>query len=85
MEYKYKINVNNYPYDDPYFKESIQFANEAMTTFSDKMISYFKQSINLYKQSITQKYGKEFTQEPWVLFVVEDSERNVIDQKFIET
>lgn len=85
MEYKYKINVNNYPYDDPYFKESIKFANEAMTTFSDKMISYFKQSIDLYKQSITQKYGKEFTQEPWVLFVVEDSERNVIDQKFIET
>jgi len=42
MEYKNKINVDNYPNDDPYFKESILFANEAMTTFSDKMISYFK-------------------------------------------
>ena len=59
-----------------------------MSSFTDKMIDSFKTAINLYIKSIDDKYSSQknkiselFTtkRDPWVLFVVENSERNVID------
>jgi len=35
---------------------------------------------------MNRKFGADINSlDPWVLFVVEDAERNVIDQKIIET
>ena len=55
-----------------------------MGQFTNKMISYFKHAIDLYKASMKSKFHHD-SQDPWVLFVVESIERNVIDQKVIET
>jgi hypothetical protein len=55
-----------------------------MGDFSTKMIGYFKQAIDLYKASMLTKFSHT-SEDPWVLFVVESVERNVIDQKIIES
>ena len=43
----------------------------------------FKAVLELYKKSVKERFGHESV-DPWVLFVVEDAERNVLDQKLIE-
>lgn len=55
-----------------------------MESFDLNMISYFNEAIQKYKASIKEKFALE-SADPWVLFVIEDCERNVIDQKLIET
>ena len=59
-------------------QEVLNFGNNAMKDFSSKMISYFKIAIENYKNSIKIKYNIE-SKNPWVLFVITDDERNVID------
>lgn len=59
-------------------QEILNFGNNAMKDFSSKMISYFKIAIDNYKNSIKNKYNIE-SKNPWVLFVITDDERNVID------
>jgi glutathione synthase len=49
-----------------------------MGDFSTKMIGYFNQAIELYKASMLSKFSHS-SSDPWVLFVVESVERNVID------
>ena len=49
-----------------------------MKIFTDNMIDYFNKAIQLYKQSLKDKYDIE-SKDPWVLFVVTDDERNVLD------
>lgn len=67
-------------------QEALEHGNNAMKTFSDSMTGNFKKAIDLYKQSVREKYpDQSFDDKPWVLFVVDERERNVIDQKFIET
>ena len=51
-----------------------------MSSFTDKIVDSFKDAIDLYKKSLNDKFSlKKFTSELWVLFVVENSERNVVD------
>ena len=64
-------------------QEILNFGNNAMKSFSSKMISYFNIAIQNYKLSMKTKYNIE-SKNPWVLFVITDDERNVIDQKIIE-
>ena len=67
-------------------EEVLEHGNNAMKTFSDSMTGNFKRAIDLYKQSVREKYpGVPLDDKPWVLFVVDEKERNVIDQKVIET
>ena len=81
---KYSSDVK-YNYERLSDSDEIQrFANSKMDTFSDSMIDYFAMAIEKYKASIQEKYGAQVL-DPWVLFVVENKERNVVDQKFIET
>lgn len=47
------------------------------------MIRYFNIAVENYKLNMKQKYGI-VPENPWVLFVITDDERNVIDQKIIE-
>lgn len=53
-----------------------------MPEFLDSMCSGFANALFLYKKSVKDKFGKD--SDPWVLFVVEDTERNMLDQKVIE-
>jgi hypothetical protein len=48
------------------------------------MVANFKTAMEHYKRTLKEKFNIE-SQDPWVLFVVEDKERNVVDQKIIET
>jgi hypothetical protein len=51
-----------------------------MRKFAEKMSGYFKLAIEKYLSSIESKLGlKREGRDPWVVFVVEDAERNVID------
>ena len=54
-----------------------------MDSFLEKMTSYMNTAIESYKTSVKDKFDHD-SQDPWVLFVVTDDERNVIDQKIIE-
>ena len=65
-------------------KEILRFGNDKQLTFMDDMLSSFKEALEHYSSSVKAKFGHQ-CEDPWVLFVVEDSERNVIDQKVIET
>ena len=47
------------------------------------MCDNFNAVLELYKKSVKERFGHE-SADPWVLFVVEDAERNVLDQKLIE-
>lgn len=47
-------------------------------SYIDNLVSKFTEAIKLYKES-TESEGA-----PWVLFVCEDDERNMSDQKVIE-
>jgi len=42
------------------------------------MIGYFKDAIDAYKASVLEKFGIE-SKDPWVLFLIDEAERNVID------
>ena len=55
-----------------------------MAKFTDEMCANFKVAINHYSKSVKERFEHE-AKDPWVLFVVEDSERNLLDQKIIET
>ena len=58
----------------------------AMDNFSDNMIDNFKKAIELYKETQHKKFSRDLeSEDPWVLFVIDEAERNVIDQKIIET
>ena len=48
-----------------------------------KFAEYFKITIDAYKQSLKDKYDIT-SSDPWVLFVIEEKERNVTDQKITE-
>ena len=49
-----------------------------MSNFSQSMVQYFQRAIYEYKRTIKQKFDIE-PKDPWVMFVVEDTERNVVD------
>ena len=51
-----------------------------MKDFSSKMIGYFKIAIDSYVTNMKSMYD-DYNSEalPWVLFVITDDERNVID------
>ena len=70
-------------------KEAVEFCNEKMKHFDANMIKYFNQAINLYKANVAAKFeldeAAQGARDPWVLFLIDDSERNVIDQKVIES
>jgi len=55
-----------------------------MENFTDDMLDSFREAITRYSESVMEKYQHK-AEDPWVLFVVEEKERNVIDQKIIET
>lgn len=63
------------------------FARDKMSNFLQSMCGYFNEVIERYKASVKAKFPDDASVgvKPWVLFVVEDSERNVLDQKVIET
>jgi len=54
-----------------------------MKHFDINMIKYFNQAIELYKANMVTKFGtgkeEQEARDPWVLFLIDDSERNVID------
>lgn len=54
-----------------------------MNSFTSKMISYMSIAIESYKKSMQEKFN-HVSEDPYVLFVVGNDERNVIDQKLIE-
>lgn len=54
-----------------------------MDSFLDKMVGYMNTAIESYKTNMKEKLGVD-CQDPWILFVISDDERNVIDQKIIE-
>lgn len=56
----------------------IEFCNSKMDSFLDSMISYFQKAISEYKRTVKEKLGHDAA-DPWVLFVCEEKERNVID------
>lgn len=56
----------------------LQFGQNAMSQFSDNMIGHFKRAIDFYKASVSTKF-KMPSDDPWVLFVIDEAERNVID------
>ena len=56
----------------------IEFAAKKMGKFSENMIGYFKNAIELYTESMSKKFS-HVSEDPWVLFVVENVERNVVD------
>ena len=49
--------------------------------YSEKLVGTFKQALTIYKR--TMKYG-DATKDVWMLFVCEDDERNICDQKVME-
>jgi len=61
-------------------QQILSFGNNAMKDFSTKMIGYFKIAIDSYVTNMKSKYD-DYNSEalPWVLFVITDDERNVID------
>lgn len=61
----------------------VDYANNKQRAFVDNMVSNFAQAINYYKQDQQEKFGNT-PEDPWVLFVVDEKERNVVDQKIIE-
>lgn len=78
-----KIDPNTNEELTPEDKVIVDYANNKQRSYIDNMVSNFKQAITLYKQSQKEKFGAE-PEDPWVLFVVEEKERNVVDQKIIE-
>ena len=82
IKYNYSpINPSDYTSEED--RKTIAFASNQMDTFLESMVEYFQRAIKEYKRTLHEKFGIE-SKDPWVLFVVEDSERNVIDQKLIE-
>jgi hypothetical protein len=71
-KYNYKLN-----YDGGKPDELAKFAHEKMFKFTENMVGYFMEAVNRYTNSQNQKGRKP--KDVWVLFVVEDSERNVMD------
>ena len=63
--------------------ETIRFANEAQGSFVNNLVINFKRTIDEYKRTLLEKFQID-SKDPWVLFVIEEKERNVIDQKLIE-
>ena len=55
-------------------------------SYIDKLVAKFFQAIALYQQGnlTLSDDGPENGEKPWVLFVCEDDERNICDQKVIE-
>ena len=49
-------------------------------SYIDKLVEKFSDAITYYKRSLSQ----DSDSSPWVLFVGEDDERNMCDQKVIE-
>ena len=82
IEYNYKPLK---PLDfDADLARTVEFGNTAQNSFTEKMVANFKTAMEHYKRTLKEKFNIE-SQDPWVLFVVEDKERNVVDQKIIET
>ena len=82
LTYNYEP-INPKDHDEPE-SSIIEFGNSKMDTFLDSMVKNFDRAISEYKRTQKEKFGAE-SNDPWVLFVVEEKERNVIDQKIIET
>ena len=49
-------------------------------SYIDKLVEKFSDAITHYKRSL----GQDADSFPWVLFVCDDDERNMCDQKVIE-
>ena len=84
LKYNYeKLDPKNFTPEDSTY---IEFADKSMDNFLDQIIDQFFTAINFYKQSQTTKFGTVYskTNTPWVLFVIETKERNVVDQKMME-
>lgn len=62
---------------------TIDFATNKMGGFVENMVKHFVRAITEYKRTVKEKFNHD-SQDPWVIFVVEDAERNVVDQKLIE-
>ena len=67
----------DYKYEELASDPVVDFSKN-MGDFTSKMIGYFKHAIDLYKASMQEKFNHS-SEDPWVLFVVEAVERNVID------
>ena len=59
-------------------KKILSFGQSAMDSFLSKMISYMNLAIQTYKKSMKEKFDRD-SKDPWILFLVTDDERNVID------
>ena len=86
-KYEDIINYNYEPLNPDNFNgsdvETIRFANEAQGSFVNNLVINFKRTIDEYKRTLLEKFQID-SKDPWVLFVIEEKERNVIDQKLIE-
>lgn len=60
-------------------KHTAQIADLYLDSYIDRLVNQFCEAINLYRKSTKR------TEPVCVLFVIEDNERNVIDQKLIES
>lgn len=83
IEYHYK-ELDPANFQSQKDKEIIDFCNNKQTNFLKDMASTFQTVIEMYKKTQQEKYSRK-PEDAWVLFVVEDVERNVVDQKLIET
>jgi hypothetical protein len=61
----------------------VDFSGPKMQDYTKNMIGYFNHAIELYKESVKSKFS-HVVEDPWVLFVIEEVERNLTDQKILE-
>lgn len=64
-------------------KKILDYGQNSMKEYENRMIQDFAHAIQLYKDSLVKKFNRQ-SSEPWVLFIIEEKERNVVDQKIIE-
>lgn len=80
----YGIRADSNEIHTKYLREDPEMAQMAIHdpnySYADNLVDEFKRAIVLYKEST----GLSEDVKPWVLFVCEDDERNLCDQKIIE-
>jgi len=60
-------------------EESVKMNEMNERSYTDRLVDCFKQAIVLYQKSLEERGFTDIQSNPAVLFVVEDTERNVID------
>jgi hypothetical protein len=72
MSFNYKMPMKELPPDLAYLYQE---------PYIDRLVNCFKMATDLYRDSVQ---GLDQSRPLTVLFVIEDNERNIVDQKVIE-